>query len=347
MQILYWILAIVMLGVLIFVHELGHFVSARAVGIRVMEFAMGFGPKLFSKKGKSGTTYSLRALPLGGFCAYYGEDEDLGENDMIAYNKQPVWKRFISVLAGPLMNFLVAVLILVLLFAAVGLPGAAIPQIGTLMQDMPAADAGLLPGDTFVEVNGTQVTDVTQMSGLIDGLEGGTAEIVVDRKGELLRFEMTPRWNAEEERSLIGIYFANETVRLGFGESVKYAFLETGGMVKAMVDFLGNLIFRGEGVNDIAGPVGTLNLIQEQTQTGGLRSYLSLAAMISVNLGFFNLLPIPGLDGSRLIFLLLEAIRRRPMDPNKEGMVHLAGFVLLMGLMVVVLFKDIRQLLPF
>lgn len=341
--ILYWIFAILLLGIVIILHELGHFQVARWTGIKVMSFGIGFGPKLWSHTGKDGVLYVVRLLPIGGYCRYYGEDEKV-ENDRDAFYRQPVWKRAASTIAGPLMNLLTAVLAFFVLYAFIGFP-INIPAVGDVMPDSPAMEAGLLPGDKFVEVNGSEIKTVEDVQNQIAGAGASPVSVVVERGGARESITITPRViDAEAGRPQIGIWFGKGNMRLGIAESARYAFTDTKGTVVAMFNFLKNLVTRGEGVGDMVGPVGTIQLVRQETETGGLTSYMAMLAMISVNLGFFNLLPIPGLDGSRLLFLAVEAVRRKRIDPNKEGLVHLVGIVLLLLLMLPVYVRDIIKL---
>lgn len=349
-NLVYWLLAILMFGILVMLHEFGHFIAARLTGVKVVEFAVGFGPRLLSRKAKSGVTYSLRALPLGGYCRFVGDETDLEYDEVDAYPKQKIWKRALISLSGPLMNLITAVVMLFLLYFAVGLPIGPEPVVDTLLPGLPAESAGLQAGDRILAVNGTPIETTEESSALIAEAGGETITFTIERDGETLSVPVTPSWVTDEPpepRWMIGIQYRVGTtpVRFNFLTSASSAFAMTGEMATMIVGVLRDLITTGEGVNDLAGPIGTVTVIKEQTQSGGLFSYLYLAAVISVNLGLFNLLPIPGLDGSKLLFLLIEKIRGRPLDPNKEGIVTLAGFALLMGIMVFALYQDISRLI--
>lgn len=328
-----------MLGVLVMVHEAGHFFVARLCGIEVMEFSIGMGPKIWAHTGKRGTVYSLRALPVGGYCKFYGEDED--NDDPRAYNKQAVWKRFLSVLAGPLMNFVIALLIVIVFVTAIG---EYYLQIQSVNAGEPAQTAGLEAGDVLVGVNGETITSAAMVTDAISKSGGSPVTMTVMRDGEYRHVSVSPTYSAEMGAYAIGISFGSARVRLPLLDSVKVAVDWNISAVRSIWDALAGLVTRGEGVNDIAGPVGTIDIIQKETRAGGLDIYLKLAALISINLGFMNLLPIPGLDGSRLIFFAIEAIRRKPVNPNVEGMIHMCGFVLLMLVVVVFTYKDILRI---
>ncbi len=335
---MYYILALLLLGVLILAHEAGHFLAARACGIGVQEFAMGMGPLLLKKTSKKGTQFSLRLFPIGGYCQFYGEDEDLP--DPRAFNRQPVWKRVVTVASGPLMNFIVAFLVIVLYMSAVGLL-AVVPNVAQVEPN--AQQAGLMPGDELIAVNGEAVTDTQMIALAIDESAGESVTLTVLRDGEQMEIAVTPFYDEELGRYRAGFTFAQERVHVPLLQSIPFSVSYNVESVRLIASTLKNLVFKGEGVNEVTGPVGTVYVIQEVTQTGGLDVYLELIALISVNLGVVNLLPIPGLDGSRLLFLLVEAIRRRPVKRELEGAIHAAGFILLMGLMIVLTYKDIMS----
>ena len=343
-NLLYWLLAIVMFGVLVMLHELGHFLAARATGVPVAEFAIGFGPKLFSRTGKkNGVIFSLRALPFGGYCRFYADNESGDENNPGAFSRQKIWKRALISVGGPLFNMLVAVLALFILFSAFGL-WASTPVVDGLIDGLPAKEAGFEIGDRIVSVNGSEVQTSADASQLITDAGESEIEFVLERGGKEIALSLTPRWSEADQRLMIGIQYKVVPHRFPIGQSLQYSLETTGEMSGTIVTFLRNLIFKGEGVDELAGPIGTVTVVKEQTQSGGVRSYLQLAALISVNLGVFNMLPIPGLDGSKLIFLLVEKIRGRRIPPEKESIVVLIGFGLLLLLMALVMYQDIVRL---
>lgn len=336
---MYVLLALLLLGVLIMAHEAGHYFAARAAGLDVQEFAMGMGPLLAKWKNKKGTQFSLRLLPIGGFCQFYGEDEDV--NDPRAFNNQPVWKRMVTVVSGPLMNFVVALLVIVIYLSAVGIV-TSVPRVAQVEEN--AAAAGLMADDELLLVNG-HAGDINETVAEIANSNGEPVTLRIERGGEEIDLTVTPFYDEEVSRYRIGFSFAQERVRVPLTQSVPYSVQYNIESVQLIGQTLKNLIFRGEGVSDVTGPVGTVYVIQEVTQQGGIDVYLELLALISVNLGVMNLLPIPGLDGSRLLFLLVEGIRRKPIKRELEGAIHGAGFALLMGLMLVLTYKDIMQII--
>ena len=337
MTILYVLLAILLLGILIMVHEFGHFAVARLCGIAVKEFSLGFGPVIWQHKSKkSDTTFSIRPIPMGGYCMFYGDTDDdpngSTKDDPRNYNKAPVWKRMLSVLAGPGMNFVLAFVVSIALMGAYGAV-ATTPVVQEVEAGMPAAEAGLQAGDIFVRVNQTDVENgtVQDVSNAI-GASGSAApvEITVLRDGQEQTFTLTPRYDSELERYRVGV-----TIAQGY---------EKMSASVAIVDALGKLFTTGEGLNDTAGPVGVVSMVAQEIQKGGFEIYLYLLVILSINLGLMNLIPIPGLDGSRLIFMLIEAIRRKPVNQKIEAGVHLCGYVLLFGIMIFFTFKDVLRL---
>jgi regulator of sigma E protease len=347
MTILFVLLAILLLGVLIVVHEFGHFISARALGIEVKEFSVGFGPKLRQWKGKKrDTAYSLRGIPLGGYCAYYDEDADsLAADDPRRFAAAPVWKRMIVVAAGALMNILLAFVLAVVLHAGYGAV-AAQPSIDAVVAGSPAAEAGILAGDVLLYAGDTEIAfgDAASLSAAVDTLaDGEPLNLTVERDGAELTMTVLPQYDETEDRRLIGVSIIAYT-RPAIGQSIQGAWDSCVYASTAIAESLARLIFRGEGAEDVSGPVGVVQLIAEQTRAGGAYMYLSLAILISINLGLVNMLPIPGLDGSRLLFLLAEAVRRKPVNKRVEGAVHMVGFALLFGLMILFTFRDIRRI---
>lgn len=351
MTILYVLLAILLLGILIMVHEFGHFAVARLCGIAVKEFSLGFGPVIWQHKSKkSDTTFSIRPIPMGGYCMFYGDTDDDSngstKDDPRNYNKAPVWKRMLSVLAGPGMNFVLAFVVSIALMGVYGAV-ATTPVVQEVEAGMPAAEAGLQAGDIFVRVNQTEVENgtVQDVSNAI-GADASSApvEITVLRDGQEQTFTVTPQYDSELERYRVGVTIAQGYEKMPASSILPSAWSLCKQASVAIVESLGKLFTTGEGLNDAAGPVGVVSLVAQQTQQGGLEIYLYLLVIISINLGLMNLIPIPGLDGSRLIFMLIEAIRRKPVNQKIEAGVHLCGYVLLFGLMIFFTFKDVLRL---
>lgn len=351
MSILYVLLALVLLGVLITVHEFGHFLASRLCGIPVKEFSIGFGPKLLQwKSRKHETVFSIRPIPLGGYCMFFGDTDDDPDgkmkDDPRNYNNAPVWKRMISVFAGPAMNFVLAFVVAVVMMAAYGVT-ATTPYIYAVDEGKPAAQAGLMPGDVFVAVRGIDMTDATVMdvsSAIGDISQGAAVELTMRRGEEEMEFAIVPEFNEDEGRYMIGITLQQGYEDLPNGQVIPAAWNICAEASTVILKSLGKLVTTGEGLDQTAGPVGVIQLVAEETAQGGLDTYLYLMVIISINLGLMNLLPIPGLDGSRLVFMVIEAIRRKPVSQRIEAVVHLCGYVLLIGLMLFFTFKDVLRI---
>ena len=354
---MYILLALLLLAILITVHEFGHFLAARSMKIEVREFAIGMGPKLVKwKSRKYETDFSIRAIPLGGFCAFYGEDDPTGasKDDPRAFPKQNVWKRLFVILMGPMMNFVLAFVLATVFFWANGVNVATgiDPYIAEVMAAGPAYTAGLQQGDVVTEVNGRNMLDGT-METLLDTIanwkEGDAPLRMTIRRGEeTLETEMTPVWDEQENKMRIGVsiggVYRTEMQPVSFLGGIENSWRWCARASGAILGALQDLVTTGKGLDQTSGPVGIVSLVSTEVQEGGLSAFVQLLVLISINLGLMNLLPIPGLDGSRLVFGIVEVIRRKPVPPEKEAMVHLVGMVFLFGLMIFFTFKDIMRL---
>lgn len=345
---LYILLAIFLLGILIAVHEFGHFIAARLTGIAVKEFAIGFGPKLIQWRSKKhGTLFAIRPIPLGGYCMFYGDETDPeGVDDPRAFDKAKVWKRALTVFSGPLMNFVLAFVLAVGLMAGYGITVAQ-PHLENVEAGMPAEGAGLMAGDVLLAVNGEAlpIGDASALTAAIGKLQDGQSLTLTIRRGEAtMDVALVPVWDEAEGRNRIGVGV------------IGYAPLPAGQVLPAAWDScvyastiilksLGALVTTSDGIKNAAGPIGVVQMVAEQTQQGGFEMFLNLAVIISINLGLVNLLPIPGLDGSRLVFFLIEGIRRKPVSRKVETAVHMTGFALLIGLMVFFTFQDVGRII--
>ena len=335
---MYIIIAILVFGVLIFTHELGHFLAAKACGVGVYEFSLGMGPKLFSFK-KGGTQYSLRLLPIGGFVQMVGEDEENYAPD--SFMQKKVWQRIAVIFAGPFMNFVTAVITFIIVFMLMGVPSSA-NIVGSPIEGSPAAVAGLEAGDKITAINGIEVSDWDSMVAAIQAQTGGEAlNIEAQRDGETLQFTITPYFDETQNAWLIGINSGTE--KLNLFRSIGYGFEQTYYYTKLLLVSLWQMI-TGQVEPDVAGPVGIVTLVGEVAQVG-FANVLLLLGILSINLGVINLLPLPALDGSKIVFLAIEGVRGKAIDPNKEAMIHFVGFALLMILMLVITYQDIMRLI--
>jgi len=342
----YLILALLILGAVILAHELGHFLIGRRMDIAIREFAIGFGPKLF-KWERRGTKFSIRAFPIGGFVAYAGEDANDERPD--AFNNRPVWRRFMAIIAGPAMNFLLA---FVLLLGFIVYMGVSVPtslMVDSVTDGAPAAYAGLMPGDTISGIDGEPLEFGASANPLAERLSmmqpGERLSLDVIREGQPLAIEVSPQPNENGELRIgVGIGLRFETRRLPAGSVLPYTLAYMGGVVKEMLGFLRDLVFRGQGAGDVMGIVGTTDTIIHVAREG-FHYIVQLVVLLSMNLGLMNLLPLPALDGGRLVLLVVEGIRRKPNNRNLEAMVHGIGLVALLILIGIVTYQDILRLI--
>ena len=348
-KILYILIAIVILGFIVVVHELGHYIAGRLCGIGIMEFSVGFGPKILSWKRKD-IQYSLRAIPLGGFCKFAGEDEENLEPSV--FNNAPVWKRFLTVAAGPVMNFILALVFCVIMLCNYVIADIQ-PRLDVVFENTPAAEAGLMAGDVIAAVNGEAVsfdyTGVEQTrSAILNAGAEHAVELSIARGGEELSVSITPELVIVDEASgqqalQIGVNFTPRAFTLG--EAIAEAPGYTVEYTKEILVSLKNLVFKGEGVEDVVSTVGMIDMMSEMVYDARLYAVVYLVFVISLNLGIMNLLPLPALDGGRLVLLILEAIRRKPLPPEKEGIVHGIGFLLLIAVFVFFTYQDIVRMI--
>ena len=352
---------LVMLSVLIVLHELGHFVLARRNGVRVNEFAVGFGPKLLAwTSPRSGTQYTVRALPIGGFCAMEGEDNRVSEaqqqRDFLAgagvsesnFQAKSPWRRLAIVVAGPLANFVLCYLILLVGALAFGVASdKAMPVVGEILPASPAAIAGIRPGDRIVGIDDVTVTSGKTLVDTIHHALGKKLDLVYERNGIRSEIYVTPRpcpAQVGKKFGCIGFSPVSAYERVGFVTAVRQSADEFVAIANQTFGGIALLATQfGKYAPEIAGPIG-MGQVAATVQDWGWGPYFSLAATISFALGLFNLLPIPALDGGRAAFIVAELIRGRPVDPEKEAMVHIAGFAALMALIMLVAFHDIVRI---
>ncbi len=331
------ILAILIFGLLILVHELGHFLVAKRVGIHVEEFAIGMGPLIVGKQWGE-TKYSLRLLPIGGYNKMAGMEP--GEDNPKGFNRKSVRQRTAVISAGSLMNVALALVLFVIIFAFLGVPSDA-NVVGDVNPGSPAAEAGIQPGDRVVDIDGERITTWTEIVEIIHAKPGETLNMTLERNGREFTVDTVPEYDVDYQMGLIGIKQSTETT--GFLGAIVLGTKNTIGLTVAILGGLGNMVL-GRIPADVAGPVGIVSLVGDVARMG-LANILSFTALLSLNLGLINLLPIPALDGSRLIFLGYEGLKGKPIAPEKENMVHLVGFALLIMLMVIITYQDILRLI--
>ncbi len=329
------LVAILVFGMLVFIHELGHFAVAKFVGIKVHEFAIGMGPKLI-KFSKGETSYYIRALPLGGYVRMEGEDEK--SDDLRSFNNKSILSRISVIFAGPLMNFILAIILFTLIFYSVGVPSTTINEV---MEESPAQTSGIQEGDTIYSINGEQMNSWQDITESISSSSKKSLDIVVLRDNERLEKKVIPTIDENSGQVLIGI---SPTIKKSIGDSIKNGFTIIYTITSDIFSFLRDLITgQTAAAGEVMGPVGIINLVGQVSRAGWI-DVANLTAVLSINLGLMNLLPIPALDGGRIFFLFIEMLRGKPLDAEKEGMIHLIGFALLITLMLFVTYKDIIRL---
>ena len=330
--------ALLVLTVLVFFHELGHFYAGKKLGFRIDEFAIGMGPTVVSNE-KGGTKFAIRALPIGGLCMFHGEDE--GVKDPECFSAQPVWKRMIVVAAGPFMNIVLAIVIAVVILMSYGeyMPGI----VEVLDTNTPAAVAGIEVGDVILAVDDTEITYYTDCIPAIEGAESAGANITLRRGDEDIVLRVKDLYNSEEGANRIGVIISPVRLRYGLFGAIANSFRYVWDIMMELFKFLGSIFTTGIQSGDVAGPVGTISIIGQAVRAG-FEVVLRLGVLISINLGIMNILPIPALDGGRLLFMVVEAVRGKAIPPEKEGMIHFAGIILLFGLMILLTFMDVKNL---
>ena len=337
-------------------HELGHFLLAKANGITVKEFFVGMGPTICSFT-KGGTKYSLKLLPVGGACVFEGEDgnQDEGEDGEKvplspgAFPNAKVWARISTVIAGPIFNFILAYLLALIV---IGTTYTDKPVIQDVIPGFAAEEAGIQSGDLITRMDGERVYLSREINLITTQKQGETLTVEYVRDGETYETVLTPKLDEESGRYLLGFQGYAEYFKCSPTQVFQYSYYEVRYGLKATLKSLQMLVQGKASKDEVSGPIGIAVLVDdvaEQTRPYGvwimIVNMLNLAMLLSVNLGVLNLLPLPALDGGRLVFLLLEVIRGKPIPPEKEGMVHLAGFAVLCGLMVLIMYNDIVKLL--
>lgn len=339
------ILALIIFSVIILFHELGHFLLAKFNDVRVNEFCLGLGPTLVGfTKGE--TKYSLKLLPFGGACMMEGEDE--ASEDDRGFNNKTIPQRFSIVAAGPIFNFIMAFIFSLILVASVGFDR---PVLSDVMDGYPAKEAGLQAGDEIVKLGSKNIHLYREVSIYTYLHAGEEVEVTYKRDGEKHTAVLIPKLDEETGRYLMGFYGSTARTKGSAWDTLRYSVYEVRYWICSTIESLGMLVTGRVSVNELSGPVGIVKTIGDtytETKPGGMflvfLNMLNICILLSANLGVMNLLPIPALDGGRLVFLIVEAVRGKRMDPNKEGAVNFVFLMALMVLMVVIMFNDIRKI---
>jgi regulator of sigma E protease len=333
--------AILGLGLLIVLHEGGHFLIARLCGMRVERFSIGFGPTLLGFK-RGATTFQIAPIPLGGFVQITGlnPNEEFDKNDPFVYPNRPRWMRLLTILAGPAANYFTAFVLMLMVLLTFGMPSKT-QKIIEPMPGKPAAVAGLKAGDVLVEANGQHVSADNPISDVIRAGQGAPVAIKVLRGGQPLTFTVTPERQSSGAYQ-VGIHIGPVDERTPVApttavkEAVLYPYYASIGIMVGLYDMI-----RGRIHADLSGPIGITKQIKQAADRGAVE-FLMIIIQLSVYLGLFNMFPLPALDGGRVVFLAIESVTRRRVNPRIEAAVHTAGIVLLLGVMIVVSFKDIK-----
>ncbi|MFZ7132094.1 MAG: RIP metalloprotease RseP [Eubacteriales bacterium] len=327
-------IALIIFGFLIIIHELGHFICAKLLKVKVEEFAIGMGPKIFGYQSKE-TLYTLRAIPMGGYCKMQGEDESNYVEG--SFNSKSKWARIVILAAGSIMNIIGCIILLSAIYLTLGFPSTTIDVVES---EYPAYEAGLLQGDTIKEIDGVPVNHWSDITDYISNENEQTYELLIERDAQIMPVQVSSQYDEELHRYRVGISPERKTqVFL----SITQGFKQTAIYTQLIFSSLGQLISGNASTNDLMGPIGVVSVVGETVQYG-FTALLNLAAVISINLAIFNLLPIPALDGSRIVFVIVEWIKGSPVKPEKEGMIHFVGFAILLIFAVFIAYNDILRL---
>jgi len=336
---MYIILAIIAFGILILVHEFGHFAVAKLNGVKVEEFAIGMGPKLFSIKGKE-TVYSINLFPVGGYTKMLGENEDVtGERSFSS--KSPLRKLSI-IIAGPIMNLILGVLLFGIIASS---KGYLTPVIDKVVANQPAAIAGLTHGDKILEINKQKILTWDDCITVIYMSKGNPLSIKYQRNNTLNTVNIIPVKEASDNRFIVGIY-PTQVTSPNISQAISYGFIETGSLIKQTFKFFGTLFTGGASMNDFGGPV-TIIKVSGAAAKAGIISLMAFGAYISIQLAIFNIIPFPALDGGYIILYLFEIITGKRVDEHKVGAINNIGFALLITMMILVTVKDIMYPIKF
>ena len=350
------VLAILALELMILVHELGHLIVAKRVGIIVHTFAIGFGPRLWAVT-RGETTYGLNLLPVGGYVNMAGEDLDVRQPEVApdrSFRTKSVGARLAVVCAGPVMNFLLAVLLLGIVAVSFGVPIGVSTRVGTLLPGYPAERAGLRPGDVIIAIDGRPMRDGEEIVRTIHSSNptppaqppsgqaalGRTLTVLVRRDGSRLEIHVPTQYDARQRVWLTG--FSPSVIRehLDPVRALGWGAVTTGRDIASYLAAIGGLAMSGRLIGELSGPYTAVKVLGQAAQSGA-ETFLYITAFFSIIIGLFNLFPLPALDGGRAAFLIVEGLRRRPVDPRREGYIHLVGLALLLCLIIALTVRDI------
>lgn len=331
------IAALIMIGIMIFVHELGHYTAGRIFGFGIESFSIGMGPALI-KKEKNGILYSLRLLPIGGVCQFIGEDES-DDGNKLAFNAHPAWQRAIVLAAGAFMNILMAIIIAIAVLMAYG---EYMPCVYDFSDEVTIAkDAGLEYGDIIYGVNGKKLNYYDEITERIINADSAELTLNIMRGKERIDITMHDVYNEEYGYNAIGISMNVGRYKYGFFGATGRSFGYIWSMIKDIISFFGMLFKGNVSSGDVSGVVGTVSLVSEAVQIS-FETTLRIFMLLCANIGLMNLLPLPALDGGRLVFVFIEMLRGKPIKPEREGIVHFIGLILLLALTVLVTISDVR-----
>lgn len=350
------VLFLIIFGLVVIAHEFGHFLIGRRNGIRVLEFMVGMGPTLFSFE-KGGVKYSLKLFPIGGACLFDGEDGMTAqeyetreaETEGMAFSEAGVWQRIATVFAGPFFNFILAFVVALILTT---FSGVDMPVVRGISENSAAEEAGLMAGDVITRINNERIHFYREVIVISQMNSGESLEIHYKRDGQKGVATLTPRYDAEAGRYYIGLLGSGEYLKCNPLQVFQYGFYEVEYYAKTTYKSLGMLVRGRLTKDDVSGPVGVAHFVGETYDdveekygtTSAILTMLEIVVLLSVNLGIMNLLPLPALDGGRLLFMFVEVVRGKPVAPEKEGLVHFAGLVAFMALTVFVMYNDIMKI---
>ena len=338
------------LGIIVLVHEFGHFFFAKKFGVHAYEFSIGMGPKIWGTKPKKKdvTPFNIRAIPIGGYVALAGEEADDDDKSVPKSKKlfsKPIWQRFLIMFFGAGNNFILAFIVLFLIGIIAGAPDMD-PVIKKLDKSYPMYEAGIREKDVITKINGHRISTIDDVQVyMILASENKESTFEVKRGDKTKTYKVTPKKEKDEEGNVsykFGMVF-NQGKKTGFFEAIKFSFTKIGALCKQMIIVLSSLFTGKLSLNNLSGPVGIYSVVGEARSTGIVNVFY-LMALLSVNIGFINLIPLPAFDGGRIFFLLIEGIKGSPVSPKVENTIHNIGFFLLIGLMIIITLNDILKL---